>query len=141
MVQSVVRALAFVLLVSASYLVWQQLPSVQRYVGCFQTIRAVYDQKNMVSKRAYTSEAQICESNKQLILDGMTCFYQADVALQKQEADRQRVMMLAQNIAGSAQSPEEIVAQHNERCRENPLVIRESELTKLRERIEAMPSE
>lgn len=134
MFKIVASSLAFVLLVAVTVFVIKKAPQVQSLAECYEETHAIYTQKYIVSRRAYTKDEDICEDNKKQILKGAQCFYREENRLEVLESELPYLKQIAKSITRASKELDEVVEDHNSKCNYEDSQILPHELRDLEQR-------
>ena len=109
-------AMTFVGLVALVVVVIKKVPQVQIYADCYGETHAIYTEKYIVSRRAYTKDENICIKNKQLVLRGAECFYREESRMEALDSEKDILRSVAKAVTRASKELDEVVADHNSKC-------------------------
>jgi hypothetical protein len=131
MLKVVFSAVFFVVLVALVLVFINKVPQVKSLARCYEEVSAIYREDHIVTRRAYTNNATICERNKKTVLKGVECFYKEEARLEAMDWEIPYLKKAAQVIARTTNEPEEVISDHNEKCEGEDALIEEYELEDL----------
>ena len=116
MIKIFISSVTFVLLVALIVFVIRKIPQIQAFSDCYTETHLIYTEKYIISRRAYTSEEEICKRNKQQVLKGAECFYREESRMEALGVEMRYMKEFAETITKASREVDEVVADHNRRC-------------------------
>jgi hypothetical protein len=112
----VLSAILFALVVVGGYTLVTRLPWIQVYRGCYQTAYSIYNQEHSISRRAWTTDEQICIEHKNTLLSALNCFASAESQQPLNTLEKDLILVTAQNLAKGTEDMNQVISGHNKRC-------------------------
>jgi hypothetical protein len=109
-------AILFALVIVIGYFVVTRLPWVNVYKDCFVTAYSIIDEAGIITRRAWTTDEQICNEHKTKLLESVACFQDAETKQPLSRFEKDLIYQAAQNLAKGTKTLEEMIADHNKRC-------------------------
>lgn len=127
----ILSSVLFVLFMGLVALAFMRRPLVAAYKDCYLKQKEAVTEENLLAKRTYTSESQICETKKELLLDAYVCFVEAeDTNISKTET--QIIDYIAKSLSQTSRTIDEAIEDFNRLCTPHDVDITAYELDKLR---------
>ena len=131
MFKIVASAVGFVALIALVIVVVKKVPQINEVRGCYEETNAIYSEKYIVTRRAYTKDSQICSKNKTQILKGAQCFYRLESELEVMDGELPILKKIVTTLSSSSKELDEVVMDHNERCEDEENQVHDYELKAL----------
>ncbi len=112
----VVSAILFALIGASLFLGYQKLPVINQLSSCYKAALLAVDDKYIFSRRAHTTDAEICQERKDGLVRAMNCFVAVENKFLGSTKEMSWYKSLAKLTARSPQTAEEIVEEHNREC-------------------------
>lgn len=126
----VINSVLLVLVIGLLSLIFVRRPLVMAYRDCYALQKDAVTERELLMRRTYKSEADVCEEKKKKILDAYECFT-VEERSEVSGLEMGLIETIAKALTQTSRSIDEVIVDYNRICTPEGVSITDYELEKI----------